>query len=606
MEVKKRRPLTHVDYKERVPVVGAFDVETAGLYGDFIYGAVLTPAPDQPPLEKSYGVDPCYTEYSSIIELFKAMLPEKESRVFLAHNGGNYDFKYLKDFLIALPNDLYTIDTCSQSAKVIVVEIKNKKTGKTTRLQDTLPLFNCSLKDATKYYAPDYHKRSLDLENKNFDPANQQDLEYLYYDCRGLVEAYCAYSKIVYDIFEVPLSYTAGGTAIKAFQKCLPADFVCWRDSKFVEDWIREAYYGGFVYPGHDMEVHENTTSVDINAAYGHNQKGLFPVGKALKVGRFYDEYFGIYECIIHTNNYHGIPIIPTRNEKGHLKWVEGDYKARITSDEIVYARSLGMTVEVDHGYIWKGKEYIFRAFVEKCERLELEQPEKKPAVKNMRNSEYGKHGSKAVAERIVFRETPTIGQDIFIDENTGMRIEAVYVEKEEVSEPYMFVRWACFITARQRIYLHSLASKVGQEHIYYMDTDSIKGDSRAIGAAIERGDIIIGKAYGMLKNEGTGSLQVFGPKNYKWEEYGKKKYWRHKGVPGRYLKDKINIDPRYASEAEKLVTMGDATTSMRTMLLKGDRMKQKRTRTLSTIVKSEAWFYNVETQEIAPYKVAL
>lgn len=523
----KRRVLVRRVTKElKKKVISVFDIETEGLGGAFLQAAIYD------------GEN--VTFFASSQEMLDWMIAHPKVTYF-AHNGGNYDFHYLLNHFHTLLTQGWNITFSHQGDKIIgatfLYQYENKK-GKpcVTRftIADSFPLLSTSLKKITKMFAPEYEKHDIGLgRGVIYDPSNAEHREYLAYDCMGLYHALHTFRARVHDLFGADIGLTAGSTAMKCFLATLPEGYVYFRLHPDQEAFCREAYYGGYVYPGKDMLVHEDVTSVDYNAAYAAVQRNEYPVGIAIytntrKVGKL-----GIYRVNVTTPPYDTLhfPCLPVRKEN-KTYWAAGTFETCVTSVEIDFAVAHGYTIDIIEGYYWKKQERVFIHFVDLCEQLELELAENKDVTKIMRNSLYGKFGTRTQTQHMVMTQTLEEGMTPVIDGNTGMPVEYVALVDDIVDEPYIQPHWAAFVTAYQRLKLIEAMECIGYDHVFYGDTDSIKASKVEVERVIEQGHLVVSRRFGDVKVDGQyEQFQSFGPKNYRYIEQGKKK-WRIKGIP--------------------------------------------------------------------------
>jgi hypothetical protein len=512
-------------------IIATFDIETDGLGGTFLEAAIYD------------GEEVTYFATASEMMMYMSQNPKK---TYYAHNGANYDFHYLLESLYDFLALGWTIEFQHQGEKIIAATCKRDKVS--FRLADSFPLLSTSLAKASKAFAPKYMKKDIGLgRGVTYDPMNPVHKEYLAYDVMGLYWVMQNFRERVFGLFGCDIGLTAGSTAMKCFLATMPTGHVHWRLHRDQERFCRDGYFGGYTYPGLDMNPHPDILSVDINAAYAAVMKEEYPVGIAISTAEYHSEYFGIYRCRVTTPPYDTLkfPCIPYRDPHGPKTcWAAGTFETTITNIEIEFARKRGYVIDVIVGYYWLKKEKVFINFVNLCESLELESNEHKEVTKIMRNSLYGKFGTRLETQRMILCDQLQDGMYPVIDPITGMPIEHLAMVDETIDEPYVQPHWAVFVTARERLRLIESMEAIGHQYVRYGDTDSIKADRVAIEAAIERGDIKISKRFGDFKQDGAYDMfQVFGPKNYRYTCKGKNS-WKVKGIPAYALLDMTSFDP--------------------------------------------------------------
>ena len=549
--------------KLELPPLAAFDFETDGLGGDFIVAAVWT-SDDHREL------------FESLEDFFNWMLNHPQYR-FLAHNAVGYEFAYLYPLIynhFANNNNVCIYPTIQGDTRIVQLRIeideqesdpepepeqpakrgrgrprtRTKKPGKVIiDIRDTLCLFSMSLEKVAKAFCPELPKLkgNINFEKERFDPQNPEHIEYVYRDCEIVLRAYERHWNNVVSVFGCPLGVTAGSTALKAFKTTIPEGHVYYRVHKQAEELIRQCYYGGLVLPGHQVGEWGPVASVDVNGAYGYQMKThLFPVGTPYSTHFYVKEHIGFYHVIASVPDRLfdelGFNPLPKR-DKGGLCWPSGTFETFITSPEIEYARSVGCTVDVLYGYCFPREERVFEGFIDRCQEMEIfENFRYKPSIKQIRNSGYGKFGSKEIHKTIKFSHETLEGYEPLIIEKTGRRIEGLYIGEDKQEADYMLPHWAALITAYQRLYLMQFMQQCyarGAKNVY-CDTDSIKCDRDVLLSLVADRIIPIGDRYGEFKlEEICSSFLLLGGKCFiGTDSSGEVSLMKAKGIPNRVL----------------------------------------------------------------------
>lgn len=536
--------------KLKCPMLGGFDIETKGLGGEFIIGAIWTC--DTPGLL-----------FHSLDDLFGYMVDHPQYR-WLAHNASGYEFAYLYPILydfFASHRATRIVPTIQGDTRIIqlLVEFEDEgepgKPGKPTKvvldMRDTLPLFNMGLESVAKAFCPELPKlKVIDFDKEDFDPENPKHIEYVIRDAQICVMAYQKHWQNMVDVYGSPLGVTAGSTAMMAFRMCIPEGHVYYRINEEADQFIRQAYYGGLVLPGHEITDWGNVMGVDINGAYAYQMRdNYFPVGNPTGTHKYLPGYLGFYKvrATVPKRVFEeiGFNPLPLRTKDG-LCWPNGTFETVISNIEIEYAREKGCTIDVIGGYIFTRKEQVFHDFITKCQSIELADGGiYKPSIKQNRNSLYGKFGSKPTHHSLVFSLDDPIHdpRDLYpLETEKGQRIRGLWTCEEVTDSPYMLPHWAALVTAYERIYIMKFveqAYRLGAKNVY-CDTDSIKADLSVISRMIEEKIIPIGDSYGEFKAEEICSeFYVLGPKAYYGSgEDGEVK--KAKGIPKRKTERKL------------------------------------------------------------------
>lgn len=542
---------TYSEKKLEMPKIAGFDIETKGLGGEYIAGAIWTH-------------DDIRMHFDNLHSLFEFIIDNPKYR-YIAHNASGYEFAYLYpmvyDFFNHNPDcELYPI--IQGDSRVIGLIISIKDTGKKTRrgkfkqtrieLHDSLCLFNMSLEKVAQAYCPEFPKLkgNINFEKEDFDPTNKEHMDYLYRDCLIIVKAYERHFNNVKEAFGVPLGITAGSTALRAFKATIPEGHAYYRINENADKFIRLAYYGGLVFPGHSTGDWGSVGCVDVNGAYAYQmKKHKFPVGSAKATHLYDNTKIGFYECDCYVPpsvfDTIGFNPLPLRTDKG-LVWPTGSFTTFVSTPEIEYARKCGCKVTVICGYEFDKCEDIFSDLVDICQKMEVKDNFRyKPSIKSIRNNGYGKFGAKQEHTTVKFSREIMEGYKPLIIEETGKIIPGIYIGQEKQEADYMMPHWACLITAYERLFImHHIeeAFRRGAKNVY-ADTDSIKCDLNVLLSMIEDGFIDVGDNYGQFKVEEICSeFILLGPKCfYGTPENSKvKPLIKAKGVPNSVLDKKV------------------------------------------------------------------
>ena len=568
-------------------------METKGLGGDFIICAFKA---EDGSSYLAYTLD----------DTFRYIIDHPQYR-YLAHNASGYEFAYLYEHILDFfhkVKDIEIVPTIQGESRL--VQFKILKEGKEwIDMRDTLCLFNCSLAQVAASFCPDLPKGDIDWNeaHDNFDPSREDHMAYLWRDCEIILVAYRKHATTIWELFGSNLAVTAGSTAMKAYTATIPEGHVYYRLNNRLETFMRHGYYGAAVFPGHHVGEWGKTVGVDVNGAYGYQMRQhAFPVGVPARTHRYWPNELAMYRVIatVPHSLYEelGFNPIPHKTKKG-LVWESGTFETTITSVDYEYGLSVGVEFEIIEGYVWNEQEYVFQDFIDKCQELELrDNGAYKPSTKLLRNTLYGKFGTKPDHTVILFshevpeKERGYIG---LTNEITGEIIEDLYIGEEPTDAPYIMPHWAAFITAHERIYLFKFiqeAYKRGAKNIY-CDTDSIKGDFDVIMSMVDDGTIPIGNMYGQFKVEEICTVfKLVGPKTF-YGEYedksGKKKVtMKAKGVPYKILEKEMYED---ALENKRKQKTFDAVKGLIRLIKQGGgKLPLIRKRTITDMKNSTGW----------------
>ena len=525
---------------------------------------------------------------------------------YYAHNGAGFDFSFLlEEIIIQTRKRGYELDPIKQGESRLIGLIVREKSKTILELRDSFALIPLSLKEATAIYATT-QKEGIGLEDGvTYNPDKPAHRAYLHSDVRGLFEVLQTFEKLVFDLFGTPISYSAGGTAISAWRANIPDGHAYYRLNERAENFARQGYYGGYVYPGKDIAIHEDAVTLDYNGAYaGQMRKGV-PCGACWFTREFVPDRPGIYMVVatVPTDIRH--TCIPCK-DKHFLRWPTGTFTTTVTSLEIAFAEKHGCRFEILEGIVWEKLEYPFNEFLEKCERFELvDGGRNKATAKQMRNSLYGKFGTRSVVEQCHIAldnnipwgtEENQLHVRLVFDPKSEYPLPYLYNTVEENTSDYIMPHWAAWITASQRITLIETMYKI--DNVYYGDTDSIVCDRADFHGAEERGILIMGATYGTLKLEKEwDTFTSKGPKNYGGKLKSGTFHGKTKGIPRRLLQEEYfyTYDPFDPPEVE----FTSVRSAYMTLLHPEQPLSQKRKRKLSSLVNSTGW--KLQGEKIVP-----
>lgn len=552
-----------------MPPIAGFDFETEGLGGKFIVAAIWTSNMDR-------------ELFTSLSDLFNWMLDHPEFR-YLAHNAVGYEFAYLAPLIYDhfANNDNIEISPTIQGDSRIVQfrititdETTTTRRGKPTKtvldIRDTLCMFSMSLEKVAQAFCPELPKLKhvINFEKETFDINNPDHIAYVYRDCEIVIRAYEKHWNNIKEVFDCPLGVTAGSTALKAFKTTIGEDKAYWRLNEQADALVRLSYYGGLVLPGRNIGDWGMVGSVDVNGAYAYQMDNhTYPVGSPFATHHYHTDLIGFYHVVatVPASVYHnlGFNPVPCRTATG-LQWPTGTFDTHITSPEIEYAREKGCTIDIIDGYVFTKQEAVFHEFVTKCQTMELaDGGVYKPSIKQIRNSGYGKFGSKPTHKTFAYSKEKLLGYMPMENENTGEEIPFMYIGEETTQAEYMLPHWAALITAYERLYIMKYAEecyKRGAKNVY-CDTDSIKCDLEVLVSMVKDGTLPIHNMYGGFKVEDTckqfimlGSKCFYGVAAID----GEKPLVKAKGLPKRVSKQEHGERQDIPLEAYQKAVVGE------------------------------------------------
>lgn len=552
--------------------IGAFDIETHGLYGEYLDGFL------------KYEDDNTFYRCPTLASLWERITYRKNVILF-AHNFKGYESNYLVDIIPASQK----IQIILQGDTSVIGFILEFEDG-VIEIRDSMALIPMSLKAATSAFKTNA-KGDIGLgDDVIYDPTNITHIEYCKNDVVCTIEIVQKFASIQHEIYGCGIGWTAASSAMAAWRTTIPKGKKYYRLSKAQELFCREGYYGGFVYPGRDVHVHHDVISIDRNAAYAAVMRMAYPVGRGRFTTIFEEGKLGMYEVRVHNDG--KFPCLPYKDH-GSLMWPQGNFTTIVTSEEIEFARKIGIEVNIIEGLVWDTVEYPFLEFIDQCERIEFEEPDKKPVIKLNRNGLYGKFGSKLFVNEACLSDELLEGWIPSVNHDTGLFNFKLWMQEKENNAPYILPHWAAFVTARQRLWLFETIHTVGVEYVYYCDTDSVKAHGPRVRECIEGGLIDMHPHYGGSKVDETYEwFQCLGSKVYHGQLIEGKMKMRAKGIPTRYLSTAL-FDDAYRLEFENVVFKKGASNGTLVRMKRGLPMQRTIARKMTNRLNSKAWNYH-------------
>ena len=486
--------------KKKTYRIGAIDCET----DPFEIGVIVQPF--------LWGVlldDSTYLEFETVAALV-AWLHTQTELVLYAHNGGKFDYHFLRDAIEA--------DT---PISVIAGRLARCRIGE-VELRDSLNLFGQTrLADFSKEEI-DYRKMKADVRHLHMPEIRK----YLKSDCVNLLT-------IVSKFLErYGMQFTQAGAAMKYWGKhYAPKDsdgkgFVP-RSTAGEFDHYAPHYFGGRVQCFASGYERRDFTVVDINSAYPRAMMDAHPYNsKGLTISNLPRQESSLPQCLIEIDAV-SKGALPLRNSDGSLFFPEDEKKVRryfTTGWELIAGLETN-TVQIDrvircHLF---GTPVSFSGYVEHFfnERLIAKANNDKAGdifAKIFSNGLYGKFASNPRRyQEYVLSEYGSDGYDNFTRqgyEDKGdwggrkMLRRPVPLEKHR----YYNIATAASITGWVRAFLWRSLLKCGNP--LYCDTDSI--------AAGNTSALDMGKKLGQWKLEATcDEYAIAGKKNYAFHVTG-------------------------------------------------------------------------------------
>lgn len=490
---------------------GAFDIETSGLGGKFLIAGCYD------------GNN--YFEYKDLCYLIDYFYMNKNIKFWIAHNGGKYDFRYLIPEIIKLGYKIKPLVINGSMASLKVY--KNNK--KLFELRDSYFLLPSGLRKLT--YEFDVEHKKLEFNDYNSKIVTEEMQEYLRNDVIGLYEVYEKNYQEILASTKCEPSLTFGSTALKVYSTLWKDKFKLIRNIDNKE--LREGYFGGrcevFKRYGEDLYYY------DFNSLYPSVMKQFeYPIGdytitKTPKTKLYISKINWVCPKNLE------IPVLPMKiNNK--LMFCTGKGNGVYSSIEITKALQMGYQIEYLKTYNFNQSTNLFEGYVDyfyKIKRKETKNTAKYQMAKLYLNSLYGKFGQHNIRDSYIINpDNDWINKHMEFElcdcsSNYLMFKKEYYHNNLWVNLPIII-----FITSHARIKLYEMFEKIGFEHVYYCDTDSIITDievnqSLELGEVkledvIKKGYFLFPKVYAYMNNEDIVCIKSkgFDVKKLRFEDY--------------------------------------------------------------------------------------
>jgi len=403
-----KKPMRKKETKSRVKPLIAYDLETTRI-------AAGSP---QPLYITGYGADFFVSiALTGIVHLCEVieqrfLLPELKGVRYVAWNGNNFDIYLIGAAL--LHSDKYILRpylTRSKALRGLRVALKSDRKMSWEFLDGismTMGQAVLGEKERSKYadstlkkflsvFAPEYGKlEGPDFEREDFDASKPDHVRYAERDSIGLYHAMMKAQQIVMDAFEVPLFPTIGNTAIRIFQRNMPATVQVWEPPYTVLKIIRESVMrGGFCWRAKKYEG--PIWKYDLNQAYAAAMRETaLPAGRCIHGGDALNKYAKIFIIKIEASKPgNRIPFYYRDSEGDSVFGLNQITATWITSLEYNQLKAEGWKIKILDSYFWDDT-FTMTRYVERLEKLRRESPggpngAQGLMVKAVGNNSYGK-----------------------------------------------------------------------------------------------------------------------------------------------------------------------------------------------------------------------
>ena len=298
-------------------------------------------------------------------------------------------------------------------------------------------------------------------------------------------------------------------------KRCLKLERAAYRGGR-VEVFRVGKFSGG---PFYKLDVNSMYPYVMRNHNYSTTLFRYRDRGSLLDLKDKLERYHVVADCLINTPE----PAFPCIVD-GHIAYPTGIFRVALTTRGLEYVLSVGRILEVYRmAYYYYAP--LFAKYVDYFYPLKSQYSREgnevfREIVKGFLNYLYGKFGQRGLSDSIVgscsVEDTKIV--QVF-DKEANVYYDLIYIggqiiKRERQEESYnSFPAIAAEVTTNARLYLHSLITQAGRDHVFYVDTDSLIVDQEGLNRLSGR---VQDHKLGYLKLEGiTTEIEIRARKDY-------------------------------------------------------------------------------------------
>lgn len=388
-----------------------------------------------------------------------------------AHFGGRFDFLFILRAVLEFGEEKIAdlIPWGSGMLCFTLIRGSHKIT-----FRDSSALLPFSLKKITENFGVSHAKKDWDHDKTT--GVTEELLEYLKYDLLGLYQSLEAYYSTAI-IRKAGQSTTQAGQSIRILRGYLKRPIYALTES--IDSEIRPAFFGGRteIFKPFYRDRKKPLFCFDVNSLYPTvmgAQGNHFPNKFDHETYVYEKNKLGIYRCRVHVPDMyvppHGVAL------EGKYLFPTGTFDAFLTTPEIEYGKTLGVSYDITKGWIFSDGGEIFSAFIKDLYDIRLNSKSKVESTiaKLLMNSCYGRFALRADRQNIVF-DDGSVGLRPLRELKVGDKTYRLMTKDIELSS-FSNVAAGCYVTAYARIHMHKLMLQAGKNgsEMYYTDTDSM------------------------------------------------------------------------------------------------------------------------------------
>lgn len=396
-----------------------------------------------------------------LIRLLDRLLSDKRchNTVFWTHNLGGFDSRFILDALGKMDesyktrvrgkdmNNIFRIEVSKKikgmTIKIIIADSyrilpqKLSTLGKAFKVDNQKGVFPYSfVTNENLFYEgsiPEYryyenqltreeyyeHKAKYSMPGRPWS-VMKETLYYITKDLNCLVDVMKTFSEVIFNDFGVNVSKTSSYSSLSKLvylSNYYNYKFKIPVISGYVEDFIRQGYYGGVVdLYGHILSM---AYKYDANSCYPAAMKNPMPVGNPVVTdNKNLDQLFGFVYAKVKApcEKDLAIPILPVKGSDGELHCPRGKFEGVYFTEELKNAKKYGYKVEVVAAVVFDKGLSLFDEFVDELYKRKAAAKEEGDSVKELiykliLNSFYGKSAQKEITNTFAFIAKQELGK---------------------------------------------------------------------------------------------------------------------------------------------------------------------------------------------------
>lgn len=470
-------------------------------------------------------------------DIMNSLLIEKTRLYIFAHNM-SYDYTILgMDSYLSENNFEIGLRVIGGENQPFIISAR--RNGITLMILSTTNYYSQALKKLGKIFGMEKGEIE-DFENV----SDKELLPYCINDTKIITKLIREHIQFIRDKDLGNFKITIAGQALNAFRHRFLYHKLLIHTFQEILDMEIASFHGGRC-EAFFIGKKENVYKLDVNSMYPFVMRNNpFPTSPIWKEPRdniplekiiqyIEDNKYVLAKCLIEIKE----PFIPLKEEK--LIFPIGKFECILTHPEIKFILDnpqLGKIIEFQKVVLYE-QEYIFSSYVDFFYKIRSEAPN--DAIKEMAkiflNGLYGKFAQKGGSDCIL--ETNEADIKIYkkeMEENNtnviddldikgkryvmlGENVYRIEPSKEALASESMPIISAT-VTAYARLYLFQLMQIANRKEVFYCDTDSLFVSKTGYEKLLEANQIHPTEL-GKLKLEEIGSCEIYGAKNYKFND---------------------------------------------------------------------------------------